>query len=122
MGVTFLVFLTLIYVIITLVGGFLDQSVAADTPLNNLMQFELFRYSELRLGFVHMKMPFPNVQYISDFARTLTWDYSFFQGDANLVRVILLPPLAVATIFILITQVFPRMLDAIAAIRRSIFG
>ena len=120
MGVSWWMWLGFLYVIFTITGGFIDeatQHTASATALNQVLQFKVFTMKEFDVLFFDFSAPVPNVSFFTDFASLMLWDFSFFRGDLNLVRWIVLAPITFGTTYILVTQVTPVLMNVLATAR-----
>lgn len=120
MGVSFWMWLGFLYVIFTLVGGFVDEATAhtaSSTALNQVLQFKVFSMKEFDVLFFDFSAPVPNGSFFTDFALLMLWDFSFFRGDLNIVRWIVLAPITMGVTYILVTQVTPVLMNVIATAR-----
>ena len=105
-----------IWMILTVLQGVLAQAFVSDeyTALNNVLQFNVFSTWEL---FGKFAIPTFNPQFFVDLAKLLLWDFDLFTGDFQWVRWGLLLPLGGAIGFVMVRDVGPVLLQAIATAR-----
>ena len=120
MGTTMWMYGTFVWIMMTLLGGVLDAqfSVSGDneSALNTLIQLKIFSFTELKLMFWTLDVPFPNMSFFTSMVELLMWDYEFLKGDLNIIRWFFLI-LSGGMTFVLMTKIAPIFLEVISTLR-----
>ena len=125
MGISFWMYGTFVWMIMTMLAGVLDANFATtgenESALNTLIQLKIFSFTELKLLFVDISVPFPNASFFSALVALLTWDYEFLKGDLNIIRWMFLI-LSGGMTFVLVTKIAPVFLEVISTLRAFFLG
>ena len=120
MGVQWWSFVAYVWILLTILGGLLDQAMADPQELaavNNIIQLRIFSMKEFDILFAEFTAPIVNASFFTDLARLLTWDFAFLYGDFNIMRWIVWLPLTAGMSFVAVTQIGPVIIQAIATAR-----
>lgn len=89
MGVSFLMWLTLNWVIAGLLAGAMSLAFGDQfTTFNAFLQFDVFTTKTLSFFGADLNAPWLNIAWFGALADFLTFDYAFLKGDMNIVRMI----------------------------------
>ena len=109
----------------TLLAGVLDAQFSTtgenESALNTLIQLKIFSFTELKLLFLDISVPFPNSSFFGSLVKLLMWDYEFLKGDLNIIRWFFLI-LSGGMTFVLVTKVTPVFLEVISTLRAFFLG
>ena len=120
MSIQLWAYIAFIFVILTILFGFAELNLASPDQigdLNDVIHVKVFEMREFDVMFVEFQAPVPNLDFFTGLGKLLTWDYSFFEGDLNIIRWIVFMPLTAAMSFLLIVQVGPVFISVIATAR-----
>lgn len=111
-----------LYVILNLVLGILDSTVlgasGAASNLDIFTQFSIVDVKDVNGPFgLQFTMPVPNVAFFGSIAGLLSFDYSFFNGDMNIIRIIFLIPLSIAVGVMLLVSIAPVFISFVGMVR-----
>ncbi len=105
-----------VWMILTLLQAVLAQAFTSTEygALNNVLQFNVFSTAEI---FGTFTVPTLNTAFFTDLGKLLLWDFDLFTGDFQWVRWMLLLPLGGALGFVMVRDIGPVILEAIATAR-----
>ncbi len=119
--VRFWMFITSVFLILTIMGGVFDESIVDldddDTALNKVMQLTVFSFKGFEIGGIPIKAPVPNTSFFAAATSLGTWNFNFFEGDLNIVRWMLWLPLTAGVIFTSVVTIGPVAIQAAGTLR-----
>ena len=121
MGVSLWMYVTFIWISMTLLGGFMDMAYSTteenQSAMNTIIQMKVFKFWEFEPFGNQIAVPWPNLSFFTSMVTLMLWDYEFFKGDLNIIRWLFLTVTAGMS-FILVTRIMPVILEVIATLRR----
>ena len=121
MGVSLWMYVTFIWISMTLLGGFMDMAYSTteenQSAMNTIIQLKVFKFWEFELFGNQIAVPWPNLSFFQSMVTLMLRDYEFFKGDLNIIRWLFLTVTAGMS-FILVTRIMPVILEVIATLRR----
>ncbi len=121
MGASLWMYVTFVWICMTLLGGFMEMQYSttseSQTALNTIIQLKVFHFFEFSLFGQKMTVPWPNMAFFGSMVNLLLWDFEFLKGDLNIIRWFFLV-ITAGMSFILVTRVMPVILEVIATLRR----
>lgn len=124
MGIRAWMFFTFVFFVVTLLGGFLDMAFSSAElgALERVLQMKVFSMREFDVLFFDFTLPVPNMSWLTDLSKLMTWNFSFFSGDLNIVRWMVWLTITGGLVFTSITIIGPAIFGIIADARRAILG